>query len=275
MKKYLTLIVLFVTIFQMHSQNASKIDDLKYKCTYVITYQPDSTNVDAIESEEMLLLIGKKTSKFLSLGTYLKDSIFNNIDRENTNSSNLLGLLQSTPKTKFKEKIFKNYPNGKITTTEQVWKDFYMYEEPLQLFNWSIKEETKTISGYVCQKATTNFSGRNYTAWFTNEIPIPDGPYKFNGLPGLIIKINDSKNQYEYKLIGFEKQNSNAITMNNKNYIKTTKKEFYKLRKEFYKNIFKKLEQSGININFDNPSQKRGVLNRINKRNNPIELDIK
>ena len=275
MKKYLTPIILFVTFFQMYSQNTSNIDDLKYKCKYIITYQPDSTNIDGIESEEMLLLIGKKTSKFLSLSTFLRDSISNNIDRENTNSSNLMVLFQSIPKTKFKDKIFKNYPNGKVTTTEQVLKDFYIYEEPLNLFNWYIKEETKTISGYVCQKATTNFSGRDYTAWFTNEIPISDGPYKFNGLPGLIIKINDSKNQYDYKLIGLEKQNSNTITMNKKKYIKTSKKEFYKLRKEFYKNIFKKLEQRGISINSDNPSQKKDVLNKYNKRNNPIELDKK
>lgn len=276
MKKTIYTLIFLLSILNIHSQNTSSIDTLKYKCKYLITYQPDSTDLKSIDSEEMLLLIGNKKSKFLSTSTFLKDSISNNIDRDNINSLNLMTLFQSIPKTNFKDKIFKNLPNNKTTVTEQVLKNHYRYEEPLKGFKWVIKDGSKIVSGYNCQKATTNYGGRDYIAWFTNEIPISEGPYKFNGLPGLIIQISDTKNHYIYKLIGFEKQTTpNIITINKKNYIKTTKKELYEFKKEFYANIFKKLEQSGISLNFDNPSQKKDVLNKYKKRNNPIELDNK
>lgn len=67
-------------------------------------------------------------------------------------------------------------------------------------FNWEITKEEKNEKGYQLQKAVTNFGGRKWTAWFTQNIPIPEGPYKFSGLPGLIVEIYDSQNHYHYEL---------------------------------------------------------------------------
>ena len=274
MKKNLYIYLTLLTVISVNSQNTTNIDSLKYKSKYILTYQSDSTNINSIESEEMLLLIGEKSSKFLSLSSFLRDSISNNIDKGNINSLNLMTLFQSVPKTKFKSKIFKNYPNGKITTTEQVLRNYYKYEDSLTLFNWKIEKEIKIISGYKCQKATTSYAGRGYIAWFAYEVPISDGPFKFNGLPGLIIQINDLDNHYEYKLVSLEKTKiKSSIEINNENYILTSRKELEVVKKEFYANIFKKIEETGININFDNPNQKRSIINKYKKRNNPIELD--
>lgn len=267
MKKHIcSLIILFVTI-QLYSQNVTKIDDVTYRCEYLITYQLDSTNVTSKNSETMLLLIGNNTSKFLSLTTFLRDSI-----KENSKSSSNLQQLMAVPKTAFKDDIFKNHPQGKITSTEPIVTDYYKYEEPITLFDWTITNETKTVSGYRCQKATTTFSGRSYVAWFTNEIPIPDGPYKFNGLPGLIVQINDSKNHYKYKLTRFKKV-TGEIGINKKNYIKTTKKEFTRVKKEFSSNIIEKLQQRGFTITSMDASQKKAFQRKSNKKNNPIEKE--
>ena len=76
-------------------------------------------------------------------------------------------------------------------------------------FEWEIKSETKTILGYKCQRATSKvFRGRNYEAWFTSEIPIPFGPWKANGLPGVILEFYDLD-----KLIHFK---ANEISLNKK-----------------------------------------------------------
>ena len=56
-----------------------------------------------------------------------------------------------------------------------------------------------TFMGYDCRKATVDFAGRTYTAWFTPEIPLPFGPYKFGGLPGLILKIEDAERQFVWE----------------------------------------------------------------------------
>lgn len=60
-------------------------------------------------------------------------------------------------------------------------------------FNWSIKKDKKEIGKYICQKATTKHRGRDYTAWFTSEIPVDIGPWKFHGLPGLIVEVRANK----------------------------------------------------------------------------------
>lgn len=59
--------------------------------------------------------------------------------------------------------------------------------------NWEISDEFKKIGSFSVQKATSTFRGRNYTAWFTTEIPIPIGPWKFHGLPGLILEVQDDE----------------------------------------------------------------------------------
>ena len=63
-------------------------------------------------------------------------------------------------------------------------------------FNWKIHNDERIIGKHTCRKATTEFRGRKYTAWFTSEIPVDYGPRKFNGLPGLILEIYDEKRIY-------------------------------------------------------------------------------
>jgi len=86
----------------------------------------------------------------------------------------------------------------------------------------------------MAQKATTSFAGRQYIAWFTPEIPVPDGPYKFNGLPGLIIEIADLKDHYHFKLTGFEILKEPVKTiLDLDNFKLVTKKDFIKAKNNF------------------------------------------
>lgn len=65
---------------------------------------------------------------------------------------------------------------------------------------WEILPDTKKVKNYTVQKAITTFGGRKWTAWFANEIAIMDGPYKFRGLPGLIVEIEDEKKHFVFSL---------------------------------------------------------------------------
>ncbi|MFK7747915.1 MAG: GLPGLI family protein [Kordia sp.] len=100
-----------------------------------------------------------------------------------------------------------------LTNDNFYFKSFLLLEyavaEDYLRFEWEIKSETKTILGYECQRATSKvFRGRNYEAWFASKIPIPFGPWKANGLPGIILELYDSD-----KLIHFK---ANEISLNNK-----------------------------------------------------------
>lgn len=89
---------------------------------------------------------------------------------------------------------------------------FLVYQDSVPALEWDFSSEaTDTIMGYECHKATAEFAGRRYTAWFAPEIPLPFGPYKFGGLPGLILKIEDGERQFVWNAVGFQHTNAQIM----------------------------------------------------------------
>lgn len=86
--------------------------------------------------------------------------------------------------------------------------------------NWKIEKETKKIGSFQCKKATTKFRGRSYTAWFTIDIAVPFGPWKLNGLPGLILEAYDTDKfvSWYFKSVEYPTKNKETVK-----YISTTK----------------------------------------------------
>lgn len=72
--------------------------------------------------------------------------------------------------------------------------------ESIPNFNWKLIEGKKNINKFICKQAVTNFRGRTYKVWYTEEIPISSGPWKFNGLPGLILEVNDNNGLYNWNV---------------------------------------------------------------------------
>lgn len=86
-----------------------------------------------------------------------------------------------------KEMISREILNGKYPVE---------VKEPIPSLDWTITEETKKIGKFTCYKAELkSFRGRNYTAWFTYELPVSIGPWKLQGLPGLILEAYDDDAQ--------------------------------------------------------------------------------
>ena len=77
----------------------------------------------------------------------------------------------------------------------------YRYTEPWPSMQWTLGSEKQSICGYQCQRATCHWRGRDYEAWFTSAIPLKSGPWKFGGLPGLIMKIYDTKRLYTWEAV--------------------------------------------------------------------------
>ena len=98
-------------------------------------------------------------------------------------------------------KLYKDYKEKKLTVLDLISTNWFIYEEDLISQDWKILEDTMTMAGYSCQKAMCDYRGRSYEAWFSSEIPISEGPWKFYGLPGLIVKLYDTKHQYDFELI--------------------------------------------------------------------------
>ena len=79
-------------------------------------------------------------------------------------------------------------------------KNITIFSDSLHPIEWQITNEERVIDSLNCIAATCLFRGRNYKAWFAPEIPLNQGPWKFGGLPGLIVLLTDSESLYEWRL---------------------------------------------------------------------------
>jgi GLPGLI family protein len=97
--------------------------------------------------------------------------------------------------------------NGKVRTYNRERLPEYegYYDEPYPDQQWTLTQDTATISGYHCQKATCHYHGRDFEAWFTPDVPLKFGPWKFGGLPGLVIKVYDIDHYYTFECTNVER----------------------------------------------------------------------
>ena len=248
-----------------------KIDNVRYTCFYNLTYKEDSTNLEKVRSQDMLLLVGDKTSQFLQQNLYVRDSVC--LGFKGNDPYVLLNQVLGLPKVQFNYKIYKNYPVGKITYAQK-YVDGYLYEEPLDLFDWQIENQTDTVAGYVCQKATTSFAGRDYEAWFTTEIPINDGPYKFQGLPGFIIKVQDTRKHYIFTFKHLEKNTDpeRIIFIEDTYNRKISRKTYKNLERRYLEDPCGVRAEHGVTVR-TSEENKRKSLERIRSKNNILELE--
>ncbi len=91
------------------------------------------------------------------------------------------------------------------------YNQLYLLTEQIPIIKWELKQEFKEVSGLNCQKATGSFRGRNYIAWFTEDIPSNLGPWKLNGLPGLILEAADDQGIFSYRATKIKLDEDDAI----------------------------------------------------------------
>ncbi len=274
MKKLIFLAFVFVSL-QTWGQHpdffyrlpAQKLGEGIMEVFYNLKFQHDSLDSSSISEEIMLLIVGQNVSVFSSYNKYKFDSTHIHLDEVTAQRIHEDISYSLAPPSRFNYSIYKNFPKGKITTIDYILPDNFKYSEPLLENGWIITREKKNISGYSTQKATINFGGRSWVAWFTPEIPISEGPYKFSGLPGLIIFLHDTQNHYVFEMVSFNQNTNRSIEFPEKRYIDTNKKNFLKAEIAFRHNIIQIAKESGL----DNHLQQVAAEN-MRRRNNPIEL---
>ena len=109
----------------------------------------------------------------------------------------------------------------------------YRYNESWPSMPWKLSTETQTICGHQCQKATCHWRGRYYVAWFTSAIPLKSGPWKFGGLPGLIMKIYDTKHLYTWEAVAVEKGSFPIYQLDGRKFKDSERKKVLKMQREW------------------------------------------
>ena len=122
-----------------------------------------------------------------------------------------------------------------MTCTDKISRDNMLYTEPLPEIEWTLRDGTREVIGYDCRRATCRFRGRDYEAWYTEELPLATGPWKFHGLPGLILAVNDTGD--DGGIIRFEatriRRAEVPVTMADLNYLTTSRKKFMATERKF------------------------------------------
>lgn len=223
------------------------IDSTILRIQYRMLFVKDVDSPNRKTENTMLLQIGNEISKYFNYHRFLSDSLHNALAKKKTPISEVRNKTVDIIKGTIPLNIFKNYPKGKITTVDRIPFDTYTFEEEMESPDWALESDTLTVCGYTCKKATTTYFGRSYTAWYAPEIPISDGPWKFFGLPGLILKVEDDWEHYSFECIAIEKPTWGDIIYGfSYKPFGITKERFYKRRKEYYQNPAAMMEGTGL-----------------------------
>lgn len=113
------------------------------------------------------------------------------------------------------------------------------YEESYPLQEWTIRTDTLTVCGHLCQKAVCSYRGRQWIAWFSAAVPVSDGPWKLGGLPGLILKAYDSDELYTFECIGLEQGAFPLVKWDYSRFKARSREKVLKLQKGINEDYFK------------------------------------
>lgn len=172
---------------------------------YEYKYIPDSANREDVKTEMMLLDIDKNGSRYYSRDKFIADSTsMANLQKQLKGGSGNLNINRKDNTGQVSDKVTKSYPDYQTFLLTRVSMDQYKIIEDRKP-EWKILPEKQKIGAYSAQKATASYGGREWIAWFTTEIPFQDGPYKFYGLPGLIVQIEDTTGSHRMTLQGNKK----------------------------------------------------------------------
>ncbi len=212
--------------------SAEMKDIAEFVVLYNITFIDEK---DKKNDAQAILQIGNHFSKFIGITNLKRDSLMQEHSKEESIGAkeiNELGRL----KLIYKKNILKDWVSHSIFFQERISTTVYQYQESFPTQNWMLTNDKRTILGYHCKSAKLNFRGRNYLAWYTEEIPKNDGPANFSGLPGLILKITSDDGIYDFSAIAIEKKKMKIYWRNEKKILQISRTDFRKIQRNYFEN---------------------------------------
>ncbi len=180
------------------------------KAQIKVGYDYEVSTGGQVRKNDYILLSGKDGSMF-----YNPTALWMDINSKDDAACQAYGAMASAlqeagrgdevPNRTASMYVFKDFEKQEQTVYDDYSDQFAKYNEPFQEMQWEVVgDSTKTILGYECMMAMTAYHGRDWTAWFAPEIPAHDGPWKFAGLPGLILMVSESQGIYSFTANGIE-----------------------------------------------------------------------
>jgi len=166
---------------------AQKADTAQVLVHYKFSHVRDTTDRAHPYTENMVLFVGKSVSAYRSYDGVVADEQFKKAYAAAGGSFDNRHMAGSRTQ-------YYQYPNEqKLLTKDDLLFNEYLIAGPMPAIDWRISGDTATFGGLHCQKATGHFKGRDYIVWFCPDLPVHTGPWKLNGLPGVIVDAHDTK----------------------------------------------------------------------------------
>lgn len=250
-----------MSLIPLKDNKAKVLDSAELLVQYKLSFKRRPT-APRFLSQYLLLKVGKKYNQFLYDSSMvphheLPDDVGLNVEGQGLAATVI--LLDKRSHTR--------------AVTVQLEDDIYRYSEPEDYPSWTITSEEVTIMGYRCQKATGAYRGRTYEAWFAVDIPLPFGPWKLGGLPGLVLKASDTKGEFVFESSALKRSSGEPIHSLHSKAQPKGRVELEKWTAHLHKNYGKVIVASGKSIvTFDsNGNEIDG--SHLSFPYNPIELE--
>lgn len=174
---------------------------------YKFSHLRDTAAKDKPYTENMVLFLGQTASAYKSYDKKLQDAMMKKqVEQQMADqkaNGGPISIKITGTKATTRAEIYQFAAVNKLIRKESLITS-YLIEEPIPTINWKISSDTASFGTLHCQKATGHFKGRDYTAWFCPDLPFHAGPWKLNGLPGLIVEAYDAKKEVEFKFDGLD-----------------------------------------------------------------------
>ena len=201
------LLALFTVVLTTLSASAQKPDSALAMIHYKYSWIRDTTKRDTPYTENMILFVGQNASAYKSYDRKMQNDLVRKQIAEQMAANGGMGgninIKRGGPRGGSSTEFYQ-FPNENKLVRKESLLSSYLIEEPMPAIKWKISADTLTIRNLHCQKASTHFKGRDYTAWFCPELPYRSGPWKLNGLPGLIVEAYDTKKEVVFKFDGID-----------------------------------------------------------------------
>lgn len=208
---------------------------------------PNFKNGKIDVKNQYVLLANASESKFFSPKTEYIDSLNSTpegkaIYQEMAQNAYLGGKMDQMPRKDGSYYVVKSFTDKVVRCYDSAGLEKYFVEETPEGWNWEVGQETKEILGYECIEAKSEYHGRRWTVWFTPEIPIQNGPWKLDGLPGLIMEAASDDGMYAFSATGIQLTSKpiGSVYLADE-YEKTSRKDFLREKRTFLDNTLSRL----------------------------------
>ena len=264
-----------INVYDMNDVLKSKtVENVLFTAQYKTEMVGDTSKPEKKLNETMMLKVGPKSSVYYSYARFHADSLIEADKATGASQEVISEHLKQAGGGFINYQVYKNYPAGKTTLLDVIAVSRFRCEEPDERPEWTLLPDTATVLSYLCQKATCKFRGREYEAWYTPEISRSEGPWKLQGLPGLILKATDNRGHYTFVCTGIEKaRDGETIQFSGSEYQPITRKELRKVHERFAADPIGYMKDTAPGMQVTITGEDGQAFRPKNTPYNPIELE--